>query len=154
MFFISMSEKSFNFEYYSSTNYWSKFPIVGSNSSFKPFRISLFAIQRVKKSLWDSYLVTLSLRRLRFSATCSLLLLVTGVCYNEDVMWFVSSLTSVHVETSSIKIFGVCSSRFLSEVLLFVPSPCLDLLLKKITDWLRLVSPLDICIYVYINIYV
>ena len=93
-------------------------------------------MQRVKKSLWDSYLVTLSLRRLSFSATCSLFLLVAGVCCNEDVIWFVSPLTSVHVEASSTKIFGVCSSRFLFEVLLFVSSPCLDLLLKKIADWL------------------
>ena len=93
-------------------------------------------MQRVKKSLWDSYLVTLSLRRLSFSATCFLFLLVAGVCCNEDVIWFVSSLTSVHVEASSSKIFGVCSSRFLFEVLLFVSSPCLDLLLKKIADWL------------------
>ena len=99
MSFISMSEKPFNFEYHSSTNSWSKFPIVGSNSSFKPFGISFSAMQRVKKSLRDSYLVTLSLRRLSFSATCSLFLLMAGVCCYEDVIWFVSLLTSVHVKT-------------------------------------------------------
>ena len=110
-------------------------------------------MQRVKKSLWDSYLVTLSLRRLSFSATCSLFLLVAGVCCNEDVIWFVSSLTSVHVEASSTKIFGVCSSRFLFEVLLFVSSPCLDLLLKKITDWLCLVYSFS-CLFLELYVYV
>ena len=144
MTFISMSEKPFNFEYHLSTSPWSKFPIVGSNSSFKPFGISFCAVQRVKKSIWDSYLVTLSLRRLSFSATCSLFLLVAGVCCNEDVIWFVSSLTSVQVEACSTKMFGVCSSHFLFEVLLFVSSPFLDLLLKKIADWLCLVCPVDV----------
>ena len=110
-------------------------------------------MQRVKKSLWDSYLVTLSLRRLSFSATCSLFLLVAGVCCNEDVIWFVSSLTSVHVEASSTKMFGVCSSRFLFEVLLFVSSPCLDLLLKKITDWLCLVYSFS-CLFLELYVYV
>ena len=93
-----MSERPFNFEYHSYTNSWSKFPTMGFNLSFNPFGISLPAIQRVKKSLRDSYLVTLSLRRLSFSATCSLFLLVAGVCCNEDVICFVSSLTIVHVE--------------------------------------------------------
>ena len=83
-------------------------------------------MQQVKKSLWDSCLVTLSLRRLSFSATSSLFLLVAGVCCNVDAICFVSLLTSVHVEVCSTKMFSVCS-------------PCLDLLLKKIADWLRLV---------------
>ena len=144
MSFISMSENLFTFKYHSSTNFWSKFPIVDSNSSFKPFGISFSAMQWVKKSLWDSYLVTLSLRRLSFSATCSLFLLMAGVCCYEDVIWFVSLLTSVHIKACSTKMFGVFSSRFLFEVLLFVSSPCLDLLLKKIFDWLRLVPPVDI----------
>ena len=139
-----MNEKHFNFEHHSSTNSWSKFPIVGSNSSFKTFSISFSAMQRVEKSLWDSYLVTLSLRWLSFSATCFLFLLVAGVCCNEDVIWFVSSLTSVQVEACSTKMFGVCSSHFLFEVLLFVSSPFLDLLLKKIADWLCLVCPVDV----------
>ena len=90
-----MSEKPFNFEYHLSTNSWSKFPIVGSNSSFKPFGISFSAMQQVKKLLWDSYLATLSLRQLSFSATCSLFLLLAGICCNEDVIWFVPSLTIV-----------------------------------------------------------
>ena len=115
----------------------------------KPFGISFSAMQRVKKSLYDSYLVTLSLRRLSFSAIYSLLLLVAGVCCSEDVIWFVSSLTSVHVEACSTKMVGVCSSRFLFEVQLLVSSPCLDLLLK-ITDWLRLVSPVDIIHYILV----
>ena len=123
MSFISMSEKPFNFEYNSSTNSWSRFYIVISNSNFKPFGFSFSAMQRVKKSLWDSYLVTFSLRQLSFSATCSLFLLVAGVCCNADVICFVSSLTSVHVEVCSTKMFGVCSSRFLFEVLLFFCSP-------------------------------
>ena len=96
-------------------------------------------MQQVKKSLWDSCLITLSLRRLSFSATSSLFLLVAGVCCNADAICFVSLLTSVHVEVCSTKMFSVCSSRFLLEVLLFFSSPCLDLLLKKIADWLRLV---------------
>ena len=101
-------------------------------------------MHQVKKSLCDSYLVTLSLRQLRFSAICSLFLLVAGVCYNEDVIWFASSLTIVHVEACSTKMVGVCSSRCLFEVLLLVSFPCLDLLLKKIADWLHLVPPVDI----------
>ena len=117
---------------------------MGSNSSFKIFGISVSAMQQVKKSLWGSYLVTLSLRRLSFSATCSLFQLVAGVCCNEDVIWFVSLLKSWHVEACSTKMLGVCSSRFLFKFRLFVSSPCLDLLLKKIADWLRLVSPVDI----------
>ena len=84
------------------------------------------------------------MRRLSFSETCSMFLLVAGVCCNEDGIWFVPSLTSVHVEGSSTKMFCVCSSRFHFEVMLFVSSPCLDLLLKKIAAWLRLVSPVDI----------
>ena len=142
MSFISMSEKPLNLKYYLSANSWLKFSIVGSNSIFRPFGINFSAMHRVKKSLWDSYLVTLSLRRLSFSATYSLFLQVVGVCCNEDVIWFVSSLTSVHIEACSM--FGVCSFRFLFEVLLFVSSPCLDLLLKKIAHWLHLVSPVDI----------
>ena len=90
-----MSEKPFNFEYHLSTNSWSKFPIAGSNSSFKPFGISFSAMQQVKKLLWDSYLATLSLRQLSFNATCSLFLLLAGICCNEDVIWFVPSLTIV-----------------------------------------------------------
>ena len=39
---------------------------------------------------------------------------------------------------------SVCYSHFLSEDLLLVSSPCLDLVLKKITNLLRLVSPVDI----------
>ena len=148
-----MSGKPFNFEYHSSTNSWSKFPIVGSNSSFKPFGISFSEMQRVKKSLWDSYLVTLSLGRLSSSATCSLFLLVACVCCNKDVVWFVSSLTSVHVEVCSTKMFGVCSSRFRFEVLLFVSSPCLDLLSKKIADWQRLVYSFT-CILLELYVYV
>ena len=110
-------------------------------------------MQRVKKSLWDSYLVTLSLRRLSFSAACSLLLLVAGVCCNEDVIWFASSSTGVHVEVCSTKIFSVCSSCFVFEVLLFVSSPCLDLLLKKITDWLCLVYSFS-CLFLELYVYV
>ena len=110
-------------------------------------------MQRVKKSLWDSYLVTLSLRRLSFSATCFLFLLVAGVCCNEDVIWFVSSLTSVQVEACSTKMFGVCFSRFLFAVLLFVSSPCLDLLLKKIADWLCLVYSFS-CLFLELYVYV
>ena len=136
-------------EYHSSTNSWSKFPIVGSNSSFKPFGISFSAMQRVKKSLCSSYLVTFPLRRFSFSAICSLFLLLAGVCYNEHVIWFASLSTIVHVEACSTKMVGVCSSRFLFEVQLLVSSPCLDLLLK-ITDWLRLVSPVDIIHYILV----
>ena len=69
---------------------------------------------------------------------------MAGICCNEDVIWFASSLTSAHVEACSTKMVRVCSSRFFFEVLLPVSSPCLDLLLKKIADWLRLVSPVDI----------
>ena len=131
--FISMSEKPFSLEYYSSTNSWSKFPFVGSDSSFKPFGISFPAKQRTKKSLCDSHLVTLLSRRLNFNAICSMFLLVASVCCSEDVFWFVPSLTSVHVEACSTKMVGVCSSRFLFEILLLVSSPCLDLLLKKLS---------------------
>ena len=123
MSFISMSERPFNFEYHSYTNSWSKFPTMGFNLSFNPFGISLPAIQPVKKSLRDSYLVTLSLRRLSFSATCFLFLLVAGVCCNQDVICFVSSLTRVHVEFCSTKMFGVCSSRFRFVVLCFFLLP-------------------------------
>ena len=140
---MNMSEKPFSLKYHSSTNSWSKFPIVGSNSSFKPSGISFSAMQRVKKSLCDSYLVTFPLRRFSFSAICSLFLLLAGVCYNEHVIWFASLLTIVHVEACSTKMVGVCSSRFLFEVLLLVSSSCLDFLLKKIADWLRLVSSVD-----------
>ena len=88
-----------------------------SNSSLKPFRISFFAMQEVKKFLCDSYM-----RWLSFSAMCSLFLLVARVCCKEDVIWFVSSLTSVHVEALSTKMIDVCSSRFLFEVLLLASS--------------------------------
>ena len=142
MSFISMSKKPFSLEYHSSTNSWSKYPYVGSNSSFKFFGISPSAMQQVQKYLHDSYLVTLSLSKSSFSAICSLFLLVTGVCCYEEVNCFVSALTSVHVVCST-NMVGVSSSRFLFEVLFLVSSSCLDLVLK-IANWLRLVFPVGI----------
>ena len=135
MSFVHMSEKSFSLEYHSSTNSWSKFLIVGANPSFKPFGISFSAMQRVKESLCDSYFFILSLRRLSFNAIGSLFLLLADVCCKEGAIWFVTSLTSVHVEACSTKVIGVCSLRFLFQVLLLISSLSLDLLLKKIGDW-------------------
>lgn len=84
--------------------------------------------------MFDSYLIVLSLSRLRFRAICTLFLLVDGVCCNKDAMQFVSLLRSVHVEASPTNTAGVCSSRFLFEVLLIISSPCLEWVLKSITD--------------------
>ena len=86
-----------HFQYHSSINSRLNFPIVDPNSSFKPFAISFSAMQWLKKSLRGSYLVTLSLRRLSFSATSYLFLLVAGVFCNEDLIRFESSLTSVYI---------------------------------------------------------
>ena len=50
----------------------------------------------------------------------------------------------VSYDYGSTKMIGICSSPFLFEVQLLVSCPCLDLLLKNIADWLRLVSQVDI----------
>ena len=115
-----MSEKPFSLEYHWSTNSWSKFPIVGSNASFKPFGISFSAMQRAKKYLCDSYLVELSLRRLSFSRICSLFLLVAGVCCSEIVVWLTSSLTSVNVEACSRLLLFVFHVFFSKSCCLFL----------------------------------
>ena len=146
MSFISISKKPFSLEYHSSTNSWSKFLIVGSNSCFLPSGIDFLEMERAKKSLCHSYLITLSLRRLSFSAICALCF-----CWWPAfiVMKMLSSLYlhwQVHMLKlpSSTKMIGVCSSGFLFAPLLLVSSPCLDLLLKKIADWSCLMSPVDI----------
>ena len=120
---------------------------MSSNSNFKPFAISSSAMQRVKSyTLYQcgSYFFTLSLNRLSLSAICSLLLLETDECCNEEVTCFVSSLTSVNVQACSTNMVAGFSSRFLFKILLLVSSPCLDLVLKKIANWLHQVYRVDI----------
>lgn len=51
---------------------------------------------------------------------------------------------SVLVKVRSTNIIGVSSSRFLLAECWFSSSPCFPFRLKKVTDWLRLVSPVKL----------
>ena len=68
------SLNSLSFENKLPRNSWSWLPSVGSSSSFYPFGTNFSATHRVRKSLWDLYLVAFSFNRLSFNAVCSLLM--------------------------------------------------------------------------------
>ena len=54
------------------------------------------------------------------------------------------SSMSVLVEVCSMNIVGISSSRFLLAKPWLYSSPCFPFRLKKVADWLCLVSPKDI----------
>ena len=125
-----------------------KMPIVGSNSSFKPLDISFDLMHCDKNSLWDWYRAFLSFKRLSSIASCSL-------CHSLNIgvirkFWssFKLSTISVAVDASQTKSAGLSFSslgRFEGGLL-----PWLILYFsflkvsRKVADWLRLVSPVDI----------
>ena len=145
--FINVRENSFWLEYHVSKNSWSWLPIVGSNSSFKHLGISFDSTHCDKNSLWDWYRAFLSFKRLSFIVCCSL-------CRSANVgvirkFWssFKLSAISVAVYASQTKIAGLSSSlrRFEGGLLPWLLLSFSFLKVSKIvTDWLHLVSPVDI----------
>ena len=86
----------------------------------------------------------LSFRQLSLSAIFPFYLSVDDVNPENGVSVPSFSPMSVLVEVCSTNMVGVSSSHFLLAKSWFSSSSCFPFILKKVADWLRLVSPVDI----------
>ena len=88
--------------------------------------------------------MVLSFRQLILNAIFSFCLSMDDVNPTKGVSVTLFSPVSVPVEVWSTSIVGVSSSCFPLVKRWFSFSPCFPFGLKKVADWLRLVSPVDI----------
>ena len=119
--------------------------IVGSSTTSSPLETRSSATQRVKNYLWDTNLACLSFKQLSFIARYVLFFSFWFSVKSRSLFTSRFCYFNVTVDATSTRVAGpvLYSSRILLGLWL-ISSSVLLVTLKKLAEWLRLTSSLDI----------